>query len=95
MEYVLDLRRLRFTGCRRTSEARPWPYWPTPRKSPRGTSRPYAVVQGIHLRASCDRYLRPEGEHEVWSTITWMRTEFTAPARRYASLNGSAGATGC
>jgi hypothetical protein len=37
-----------------------------------------AVVQGIDLRASWDRYLRTEGEHEdlrkVRSTIARMRT---------------------
>ncbi len=47
-----------------------------------------AVVQGIELRASWDRYLRTEGEHEdlrnVRSTIARMRTEFAAAARRHA-----------
>ena len=47
-----------------------------------------AVVQGIDLRASWDRYLRTEGEHEdlrkVRSTIARMRTEFAAAARRNA-----------
>jgi hypothetical protein len=48
-----------------------------------------AVVQGIDLRASWDRYLRTEGEHEddlrkVWSTIARMRTELAAAARRHA-----------
>src|SRR5438309_6267526 len=47
-----------------------------------------AVVQGIDLRASWDRYLRTEGEHEdlrkVRSTIARMRTEFSAAARRHA-----------
>src|ERR1035438_4570675 len=47
-----------------------------------------AVVQGIDLRASWDRYLRTEGEHEdlrkVRSTIARMRTEFAAAARRHA-----------
>ncbi len=47
-----------------------------------------AVVQGIDLRASWDRYLRIEGEHEdlrkVRSTIARMRTEFAAAARRNA-----------
>jgi len=46
-----------------------------------------AVVQGIDLRASWDRYLRTEGEHEdlrkVRSTIARMRTEFAAAARRH------------
>ena len=47
-----------------------------------------AVVQGIDVRASWDRYLRTEGEHDdlrkVRSTIAWMRTEFAAAARRHA-----------
>jgi len=47
-----------------------------------------AVVQGIDLRASWDRYLRTEGEHEdlrrVRSTIARMRSEFAAAARRHA-----------
>ena len=47
-----------------------------------------AVVQGIDLRASWDRYLRTEGEHDdlrkVRSTIARMRTEFAAAARRHA-----------
>src|SRR5664280_1516750 len=47
-----------------------------------------AVVQGIDLRASWDRYLRIEGEHEdlrkVRSTIARMRAEFAAAARRHA-----------
>src|SRR6478609_10208804 len=47
-----------------------------------------AVVQGIDLRASWDRYLRTQGEHDdlrkVRSTIARMRTEFTAAARRHA-----------
>ena len=47
-----------------------------------------SVVQGIDLRASWDRYLPVEGEHEdlrkVRSTIARMRTEFAAAARRHA-----------
>ena len=47
-----------------------------------------AVVQEIDLRASWDRYLRIEGEHEdlrrVRSTIARMRTEFAAAAGRHA-----------
>ena len=47
-----------------------------------------AVVQGIDVRASWDRYLPLEGEHEdlrkVRSTIARMRTEFAAAARRHA-----------
>jgi hypothetical protein len=47
-----------------------------------------AVVQGIDLSASWDRYLRTEGEHEdlrkVRSTIARMRSEFAAAARRHA-----------
>ena len=47
-----------------------------------------AVVQGINLRASWDRYLRVEGEHEdlrkVRSTIARMRSDFAAAARRHA-----------
>jgi hypothetical protein len=47
-----------------------------------------AVVQGIDVRASWDRYLRTEGEHDdlrkVRSTIARMRTEFSAAARRHA-----------
>jgi len=47
-----------------------------------------AVVQGIDVRASWDRYLRTQGEHDdlrkVRSTIARMRTEFTAAARRHA-----------
>jgi integrase len=47
-----------------------------------------AVVQGIDLRASWDRYLRTEGEFEdlrkVRSTIARMRSEFAAAARRQA-----------
>ena len=54
-----------------------------------------AVVQGIDLRASWDRYLRTEGEHEdlrkVRSTIARMRSEFAAAARRHARAgNGAA-----
>src|SRR5664280_2939384 len=47
-----------------------------------------AVVQGIDVRASWDRYLRTEGEHDdlrkVRSTIARMRSEFAAAARRHA-----------
>src|SRR5450631_2689736 len=47
-----------------------------------------AVVQGIDLRASWDRYLRTEGEHEelrkVRSTIARMRSDFAAAAKRHA-----------
>src|ERR1035438_5504937 len=47
-----------------------------------------AVVQGIDVRASWDRYLCTEGEHQdlrkVRSTIARMRTEFAAAARRHA-----------
>lgn len=45
-----------------------------------------AVVQGIDVRASWDRYLRIEGEASdarvVRSTIAWIRDEFAAAARR-------------
>ena len=47
-----------------------------------------AVVQGIDLRASWDRYLRVEGDHEdlrrVKTTIARIRVEFAAAARRHA-----------
>lgn len=47
-----------------------------------------AVIQGIDLRASWDRYLRFEGEHEdlreVRSTIARIRSDFAAAARRHA-----------
>ena len=47
-----------------------------------------AVIQGIDLRASWDRYLRVEGEHEdlrkVRSTIARIRGDFAAAARRHA-----------
>jgi site-specific recombinase XerD len=45
-----------------------------------------AVVQGIDVRASWDRYLRIEGDANdarvVRSTIAWIRDEFAAAARR-------------
>lgn len=45
-----------------------------------------AVVQGLPLRESWDRYVRIEGEHtdvrNVRSTIAWIRGEFAAAARR-------------
>ena len=47
-----------------------------------------AVIQGIDLRASWDRYLSVEGEHEdlrkVRSTIARMRSDFAAAAKRHA-----------
>ncbi len=47
-----------------------------------------AVVQGVNVQASWDRYLSLEGEHEdlrkVKSTIAWIRGEFAAAARRHA-----------
>lgn len=47
-----------------------------------------AVVQGVDLRASWDRYLRLEGEsvdlRRVRSTVAWIRSEFAAAARREA-----------
>ncbi len=47
-----------------------------------------AVVQGVDIQASWDRYLSLEGEHEdlrkVKSTIAWIRGEFAAAARRHA-----------
>lgn len=47
-----------------------------------------AVVQGVDVQASWDRYLSLEGEHEdlrkVKSTIAWIRGEFAAAARRHA-----------
>ena len=45
-----------------------------------------AVVQGLELRASWDRYLRVEGQATdqrlVRSTIAWIRDEFAAAAKR-------------
>ena len=45
-----------------------------------------AVVQGIDMRSSWDRYLRIEGEATdqrlVRSTIAWIRDEFAAAAKR-------------
>ena len=45
-----------------------------------------AVVQGIDVRSSWDRYLRVEGEGSdqrlVRSTIAWIRDEFAAAAKR-------------
>jgi site-specific recombinase XerD len=45
-----------------------------------------AVVQGVDVRASWDRYLRIEGEGSdarvVRSTIAWIRDEFAAAAKR-------------
>src|SRR4051794_10676576 len=47
-----------------------------------------AVVQGVDVQASWDRYLSLEGEHEdlrkVRSTIARIRGEFAAAARRHA-----------
>jgi site-specific recombinase XerD len=47
-----------------------------------------AVVQGIDVAASWDRFLRIEGEHTdarvVRSTIAWIRDEFAAAAQRHA-----------
>ena len=47
-----------------------------------------AVVQGVDVGASWDRYLRIEGEHTdarvVRSTIAWIRDEFAAAAQRHA-----------
>ena len=47
-----------------------------------------AVVQGIDLQASWDRYVSLEGEREdlrkVKTTISWIRDEFAAAARRHA-----------
>ncbi|MDQ2734014.1 MAG: integrase, partial [Pseudomonadota bacterium] len=47
-----------------------------------------AVVQGVDLAASWDRYLSVEGEHQdlrkVRSTIAWIRAEFAAAAKRHA-----------
>ena len=47
-----------------------------------------ALVQGVDVGASWDRYLRLEGEsgdlRKVKSTITWIRAEFSAAARRHA-----------
>lgn len=45
-----------------------------------------ALVQGIDTRASWERYLRSEGEHDdirnVKRTIAWIRDEFAAAAKR-------------
>jgi integrase len=45
-----------------------------------------ALVQGLDERASWERYLRIEGEHDdlrtVRRTIAWIRDEFAAAARR-------------
>jgi len=45
-----------------------------------------ALAQGLDERASWDRYLRIEGEHTdirtVRRTVTWIRDEFAAAARR-------------
>ena len=45
-----------------------------------------AVVQGLDLRDSWDRYLRLEGEatdlRTVRSTVAWIREEFAAAAQR-------------
>ena len=47
-----------------------------------------AVLQGLDTRASWERYLRTEGEHDdirgVRRTIAWIRDEFAAAAKRYA-----------
>lgn len=52
-----------------------------------------AVVQGLDLRASWDRYLRIEGEHvdvrRVRSTIKWIKEAFAAAAHRH-SKHGTA-----
>ena len=46
-----------------------------------------AVVQGLDLKSSWDRYLRVEGESSdvrlVRSTIAWIRYEFAAAAKRH------------
>lgn len=46
-----------------------------------------AVVQGLDVGASWDRYLRTEGEHvdlrRVKSTIAWMKEAFAAAAHRH------------
>lgn len=46
-----------------------------------------AVVQGLDARSSWDRYLRTEGSvgdaRQVRSTITWIRDEFAAAAKRH------------
>ena len=59
----------------------------TPRKLHRGHfAFMRALAQGLDERASWDRYLRLEGEHTdlrgVRRTITWIRDEFAAAARR-------------
>ena len=45
-----------------------------------------ALVQGLDLRASWDRYLKVEGQgsdlRQVRATIAWIRDEFAAAARR-------------
>jgi site-specific recombinase XerD len=45
-----------------------------------------AVVQGLDLRESWDRYLRVEGDsrdlRRIHATVTWIRDEFAAAARR-------------
>src|SRR4051794_27846897 len=47
-----------------------------------------ALVQGLDLRSSWDRYLAVEGEatdlRRVKATIDWIRSEFAAAARRQA-----------
>ena len=47
-----------------------------------------AVVQGVDVRASWDRYMRIEGEHvdlrRVKWTINWIRNAFAAAAKRHA-----------
>jgi hypothetical protein len=47
-----------------------------------------AVVQGLDLRESWERYVPLEGEatdlRRVRSTIAWIRSEFAAAARRHA-----------
>lgn len=46
-----------------------------------------AVVQGLDTRASWNRYLRSEGEHDdarnVRRTVQWIRDEFAAAAKRH------------
>lgn len=46
-----------------------------------------AVVQGLDTRASWNRYLRSEGEHNdvrnVRRTVQWIRDEFAAAAKRH------------
>ena len=47
-----------------------------------------AVVQGLDVRASWDRYLRVEGDHadlrRVKSTIGWLKQTFAAAAHRHS-----------